>query len=347
MISSVSALPTHLKKGYQLGKNLRNHLNTSNESSRTFSKIYVGGMGGSAFPAEIARLLTNQAGVPLDICRNYRFSLPLDEHTLVCLCSFSGNTEETLSLLDQVLQIRKKEGTQIECVVLTSGGLLLAKARQHALPCIVFEKPSKTFQPRAASGLFLGALVWIFQYFFPSFDPPLWSETIEDLSSYFTNAPLDSHFQEQVQRYTNALHKRIPIFYAPTPLGSALAQVLKIKINENAKSPAFWNELPEYNHNELAGFTHTPSLFKPVFLKPPFSWISPPMNRRFDASLHVLKEAGHDPLMVEIQDSLTLWGSCLKTYYLFDFISCELALKLDENPNPVHLIESFKGLLKS
>jgi hypothetical protein len=70
------------------------------------------------------------------------------------------------------------------------------------------------------------------------------------------------------------------------------------------------------------------------------------MLRRFNASIQVLQKAHQSPLVIDLESSPTLWGSCLKTYYLFDYISCELALKLGENPNPVHLIESFKGLLK-
>jgi glucose/mannose-6-phosphate isomerase len=200
MISSVQSLPLHLKQGYDKGCQLTNQINPAMRTSYTLSKIYIGGMGGSAFPAELGRLLTNQAGIPLHLCRGYQFPLPLDEHTLVCLCSFSGNTEETLSLLSQVLQ------SKAQCVILTSGGQLLEQAHQNKLPHILFNKPFDTFQPRAASGLFLGAFIGLFKLYFPTFNVPLWEETLEDLKVFFKQAPHDHSFKNKVHQYSEALN---------------------------------------------------------------------------------------------------------------------------------------------
>ena len=44
------------------------------------------------------------------------------------------------------------------------------------------------------------------------------------------------------------------VFYGGT-LTAPVAYKWKISWNENAKNVAFWNELPEFNHNEFIGWT--------------------------------------------------------------------------------------------
>ena len=50
----------------------------------------------------------------------------------------------------------------------------------------------------------------------------------------------------EAREIATALNGTIPVFYAPPPYAESLGRVVKIKINENAKSPAFWNEVPEF-----------------------------------------------------------------------------------------------------
>jgi len=61
-------------------------------------QIIVCGMGGSAMAGEIAKRF---AQIPLFVNRSYDLPVFIDRHTLLVAISYSGNTAETLSSLDQ------------------------------------------------------------------------------------------------------------------------------------------------------------------------------------------------------------------------------------------------------
>ncbi len=66
--------------------------------------VVVVGMGGSAIGGDLlADLASLEESVPITVCRNYHIPSYVDETTLVLACSYSGNTEETLSAYQQAL----------------------------------------------------------------------------------------------------------------------------------------------------------------------------------------------------------------------------------------------------
>src|SRR5213592_4850926 len=70
--------------------------------SRIIKQIVVAGMGGSALAALLAKTwLGDDLAVPFEIIRDYNLPAYVDSSTLVIASSYSGNTEETLSALEQ------------------------------------------------------------------------------------------------------------------------------------------------------------------------------------------------------------------------------------------------------
>ena len=130
------------------------------------------------------------------------------------------------------------------------------------------------------------------------------------------------------------------VFYGGT-LTSPVAYKWKISFNENAKNVAFWNELPEFNHNEFIGWTSHP-VEKPFAV---FDLVSnfehPRILKRFEISDRLL--SGFRPkstvikLVGESVIEQMLWGSILA-----DFVSIYVAILNNVNPTPVQLIEKLK-----
>src|ERR671928_180464 len=56
-----------------------------------------------------------------------------------------------------------------------------------------------------------------------------------------------------------ALNATVPVVCG-AGLTTAIAYRWKTQINENAKSPAYAQELPEMNHNEIEGWTSAPEV---------------------------------------------------------------------------------------
>lgn len=93
--------------------------------------IMVSGLGGSAFGAEITKnYIAAACSVPITIGREYTVPAYVGKHTLFIACSYSGNTEETLS----AFAMAEAQGAEIVCI--TSGGKLAEHAKAKGYNCI-------------------------------------------------------------------------------------------------------------------------------------------------------------------------------------------------------------------
>ena len=123
------------------------------DSYRGAKKVVILGMGGSAIGGDLARsLIESTATVPVMVVREYTTPAYIDESTLVIASSYSGNTEETLSALDEALAKGAK------CVCVGTGGKIEQRSRDAGLPFLKFSYASS---PRAAIGYSLICLVGV------------------------------------------------------------------------------------------------------------------------------------------------------------------------------------------
>ncbi|MGC1176938.1 MAG: SIS domain-containing protein, partial [Candidatus Saccharimonadales bacterium] len=120
-------------------------------SLATVKNVVFGGMGGSALGALIAQSWPG-FDLPFEVSRNYDIPSYVGAETVFFASSYSGNTEETLSALDQAAA----KGAQM--VVITSGGKLADIARDKQYPLLLL--PSG-LQPRHAVLYSLKALLTV------------------------------------------------------------------------------------------------------------------------------------------------------------------------------------------
>ena len=89
------------------------------KSNRTYKNITISGLGGSGIGGKIvSQLVQDRISVPIVVTNDYKIPGYVDANSLVIVSSFSGNTEETLSALDEAAE----KGAEIACI--TSGGKL-------------------------------------------------------------------------------------------------------------------------------------------------------------------------------------------------------------------------------
>lgn len=303
--------------------------------NRTLSGIVITGMGGSALAALIAKtLLKDELAVPLDIIRGYDLPAYVGESTLVIASSYSGNTEETLSAFWQA----KERGAQMG--VVASGGQLIEHAHEHSVASV---RVPSGIQPRMATIYTLRALFALFETF--GVIDGRWQEELSSLTSWLQeetsrltpDVPTADNYAKQLAQQTVG---KTPVFYG-SPLTAPLAYKYKISWNETAKNVAFWNEYPEFNHNEFLGWTSHP-------IEKPFavfdilsSFDKPRVLQRFELSDRLL--SGMRPHAQTIQlkgDTLMaqlLWGAIVA-----DFASTYTGILNGVDPAPVVLIEKLK-----
>ena len=93
-----------LEEAYQIGE-----LAKLSTSASQISNILISGLGGSGIGGSIvAQLIEKDASVPVNVNKNYFLPQYVNEKTLVIISSYSGNTEEAISCLNQPLKKRQK-----------------------------------------------------------------------------------------------------------------------------------------------------------------------------------------------------------------------------------------------
>lgn len=306
---------------------------------RDFRQIIVLGMGGSAIGADLlSSLAAWESPVPVLVHRHYDLPAYVDDTTLVIASSYSGETEETLTAFEQALSNGAKT------LVLTTGGRLLSLAERHKVPALRFQYPA---QPRAAIGYSFMLLLAVAQQvgLFEASKGGDVSEAVAVLTALRDQlgirVPQSSNPGKQHALW---LHQRVPIIYGAERL-VPVARRWKTQLNENAKTWAFVEELPEANHNTIEGLdlpTALLPLLNAVFLYAPS--FSPRILVHLQATRHLLEAAGIECAQI------TAWGSShlaqmLSVLYIGDWVSYYLAVLNRVAPTPTPRLDAVKRYL--
>ena len=302
--------------------------------------IVLAGLGGSAIGGDLVRsYLHSRIGIPFLINRTYDLPGFVDEHTLVIASSYSGSTEESLSMFEQAL----RKGAKIICI--TTGGKLADLATEHSLPLITLPTG---FQPRAALAYsFVPVLLTLEKIGFTAGESANIQDaaaTLESLSaSYGVSNLTDSNHASTL---ANILLSKIPVIYSASDLFDSVNIRWRGQIQENAKHVAFGNVLPEMNHNEINGwdFPHNAQeRFCVIFLRS-MSDEHPQVTKRFGILHEVLLSKG-----VEVKEFVAQGNSVLARMFslisLGDWLSYYLALLAGVDPSPVPVIMQLKSKL--
>ena len=288
------------------------------------------GMGGSALPGDIVNALWIDQ-VRLEISREYDLPVWIKDDTLVFLCSFSGNTEETISAYE------KARDRGLPVCVITKGGKLAKMAEAAGDPLLIIDEKMPGFQPRFASGYFYAFILLAMQ------KAGLIDADVQAHLTQLGETLGGVNPEAEAEELASQLEGRVPLVYASGAYTDAVGRIWKIKFNENTKIPAFYNAVPEMNHNEMVGFTNL--LNAPlVVLMLRDSDEHPRVARRFEAMKGVFGE--YDVHWLETWfTGNSMAEKLFRMLYLGDFTTYFLALKYGYDPAPVVIVESFKAAI--
>ncbi len=303
-------------------------------------QVVVLGMGGSAIGADLLRgLLAEECPVPIIVHRDYGLPAFVDSHTLVIASSYSGNTEETLSGFDAAWA----RGAQL--VAVTTGGELARRARQQGVPLYLFDYVA---QPRAALGYSLLSLLGTLQHL----------GLVGDQSAAVTEAvevmqQWQVELRESVPTSANAakllaqeLAGRLPVVYGAEHLAE-VARRWKGQFNENAKSWAVFDVVPELTHNTVAGYS-CPSSLREITFVVVLSAASnhPRVRTRLDIICELLRQNGFAYRVVQARGQGKL-AQVLSAVHLGDFVSYYLAMLYNVDPWEIANIDWVKERLSA
>jgi glucose/mannose-6-phosphate isomerase len=303
------------------------HYHPHGLSADAFSNVVIAGMGGSGIGGKIAKsLFSRECPVPVETVADYSLPAYASDHSLVILASYSGDTEETLQLFEEV----KTKGCKV--LVLTSGGKLQKLAADNQLPLYEIQPG---FQPRMALGFSLTYLVLIFAEL-------LGKEVTGELRDIAERVS-DAHpYQEDAKQMFNSVKSKLK--QKLVILTDALFEPIGIRfcqqIQENAKHECFHHVVPEMNHNVIESYYgQMETVF--FFLH---SQSNERVTSRFDF-LTSLLEVEYNKVVNIVLDEFSL-TTVYETIYCLDWLSLYIADFRQVDSLNVPNIKSLKEFLE-
>lgn len=313
----------------------------------SLKRLVLCGMGGSAIAGDLVQPLLQAGTISLTVWRDYGLPHWVGADALVLCCSYSGNTEETLS----AARLAGERGCQR--VAITSGGQLAEMATTDHFPAIILPGG---LPPRASLGYGLGALVRVLTRL--DVCPEAESE-LKAVAAHLVqlNAlrqdplvegsppPEDAEGNISPGALAEVLAGRIPVLYTADLECHAVGIRWKAQLNENSKVPTCVAGFPELDHNDLVGWCLPEQLRQKFVLiilrgKNDNERVAKRVRVTRElladefAEIHEIRAKGETPLQRVM--SLVQYG---------DYLSCHLARQNGVDPVPVDRITKLKNAL--
>jgi glucose/mannose-6-phosphate isomerase len=304
--------------------------------------IVVLGMGGSGISGDVvAAAFNDELPVPITVLKQMRVPAFVGPATLAFAVSYSGDTEETVSMA----QFAADAGARL--ITVSRGGRLEQLATREGglhLTC------PDGYMPRAAIGALVAPIV--VALFRMGFAPGAHANLVraqEQLARRRDRCRPEIEGRANLAReLARKIGGTVPLVYGGGALGAVASYRWKCDMNENAKAPAFSHAYPELDHNEICGWGQhgdiTRQLVTLVELRHGFE--HPRLSLRFDATREIIEECVHQVLSVEAHGEGRL-AQLLDLMYVGDWVSCYVALQRDVDPGPIDAIFALKERLAS
>lgn len=288
-----------------------------------FKKVVFCGMGGSSAIAFVIKdIYYDSIKVPFEIVQGYKLPPNTNDESLVIVCSYSGNTEETISCL--------KEASKKRCTIvgLSSGGALL---RECQLSSYDWVKLKEGIQPRAAFPNMFSATLEILE------NKGIIKSQKKELSEFASSIDV-SAIKHMAQKLSSQLKDKVPVLYSSGYRGVLMR--IKNEFNENTKIPCKFELYPELDHNDIVGWGNRgfAKHFKIIHIRSDEE--SPRMKQRIEITKKLLNNAVEQ---IEVQMLRpTKLEKALMIVLLFDFVSIYLAELYGTDAYSVEMVDKLK-----
>ena len=282
---------------------------------RNFDNVVVAGMGGSGIVGRIFSELYSEK--PVEVVSDYHLPQYANNRTLVIGVSYSGNTEETVSVLNQA------QRNHCVTVAITSGGKISGMGFQTI-------RIPGGLQPRSSLGYMLMPLLSTFMDV---------TNNVRDATFKVLKSMDEDHSKEEKLALEIFKEQRIPVIMGFFPF-AWVAYRWKTQFNENSKIMAFSNYFPELNHNETMAIGDT-------FRKDMFKYIAfrGSVNERIEKRIEeTSKITGVDFYPVVAEGNSVIEKLFFLVHY-GDYVSYHLAKFRKVDPQDVSKIELLKKRL--
>ena len=302
---------------------------------RAVTNIVFLGVGGSAIGGDlIAGLVYLEDKVPVTILRGYDLPKWVSSETLAIASSYSGGTEETISMYTQARELGACTA------VVAGGGKLYKMAEQDNVP--LFTIPYKGEARSAIGYSFVVPLALISKLgLIPQGDQKL-REAVHVVKALTESLSPDVPLAQNLAKtLAESIRDRLPVVYGAGFL-TGVARRWKTQLNENSKVWAFAEELPELAHNSVEGYS-LPGNVKDaayvVLLHSPY--LHPRISSRYRAVEELFLNYGIPHRRINGVGTTPL-AHLLSSVVLGDYVSYYLAILNGVDPASQDVINKLK-----
>jgi len=302
-----------------------------------FQNICIAGMGGSAIGGDIVHsYLLDSIDIPITVNRFYDLPNFINQYSLVIVCSYSGNTEESLSAYQDACA----RGAQIVCI--TSGGELEQAATRNSHQVIKIPGGNP---PRSALGYLAVPILYCLHALGKTDDPGSdLDDTITTLQRLAETCAPDVQ-ENEAKRISQALYQKIPLILSSDRLLDSVAQRWKCQLCENSEVLAFHNFFPELNHNEIVGWgplEHVNKSFQVIYLQDRADHHR--VKLRMQISKSIIEQQTGEIIEVKSRGD-SLLSRIFSLILMGDFVSLYLAVLNRVDPTEINNINMLKRKL--
>ncbi len=315
---------TQLQEALIIAKNYR-----FKTDKREFSNVVVTGLGGSGIGGSIVQnYVFDKMKLPMVVNKDYFLPAFVDKHSLLIVCSYSGNTEETLMAMQQAIKVK----ATVVCI--TSGGKVAQVADKKGLDCVLVPAG---MPPRACLGYSLVQILNTLCHF-DLIDNKFEKEIAASIKQLKAD---EKTIQKKAMALAKKIQGKLPIIYS-APAFEGVAIRFRQQINENSKMLCWHAVIPEMNHNELVGWRDDAKDKVVIILRNDDDYER--TQTRMEINKKVIKKYASS--IIEIySEGKSYWERAFYLIHLTDWVSVDLADLRELDATEVKVIDFLKGSL--
>ena len=295
---------------------------------KNINHIVFAGMGGSGAIGELFASILSKTNIHVSVVKGYLLPKTVNKNTLVVTISVSGNTIETLTILDSAHKL------DCNIIAFSSGGKIEEYCTKNQ---INYKKIKSIHSPRASFAKFIFSILKILSSIIPINKQEI-TQSIESLENLSQKISSDNLSETNPSLDLANFISGIPLIYYPYGLQSSATR-FKSSIQENAKSHIIIEDIVEASHNGIVAWEKS-SIVQPILLRGYDDYIK--TKDRFE----IIKEF-FDKNSIKYKEITSVPGNILTKImtliYLLDYASIYRAILSGVDPSPVLSIDFVKS----
>ena len=292
--------------------------------------IVFAGMGGSGTIGDVFSSILSKNDIHTSVVKGYLLPKTVDENTLVVVTSVSGNTQESLTILEN------SKNSQAKFIAFSSGGMIKKYALKNKMN---YQEIKMEHSPRASFSRYIFSMLKTLESVIPVKKSDV-SDAISKMKIMRENISSNNLNENNTALDLAKWIIGVPTLYYPWGLESAAIR-FKNSLQENSKLHVVTEDVIEACHNGIVSWERNSNM-QPILIQGYDDYFK--TKERWK----ILKEF-FDSKQIEYKEISSVNGSIISKIinliYLLDYTSIYHSVMSEIDPSPVSAIDFVKERL--